>query len=245
MTKSADQRRKEVLSASPAVRFFADQNRSRTVVREQFRKKATKLLDAHQFFLSAVSLAINRHAGQKWPSQLSEETKAKAAQVAQLSMLFLQGVDLCEVAVAEGVYGQAAALIRQHLEVLGAIDEVWDGKRNPKCTPKISSLDEGLRRHYGVLSGIAHAAVPDYLDYLHTRHAGDLVGASLAPVFNERASLYLYRLEVACLFEFCQRQDTALGTAYGSGLNSEEQNLVDLGLFSCVEWDRENGQKIT
>ena len=106
--------------------------------------------------------------------------------VAQRTALFLHGIDPCEVAISEGLYGQAATLMRQQMEILGAIDEVWLDKRNPRSTPKVSSLPEEIRQHYGGLSELAHAAVPDYLNRMHTDIKGDLVGvpASKWPIFS-------------------------------------------------------------
>lgn len=213
-------------SASPAVKFFSIQHHHRAKVREAFKEEAGEFLIAHELVLSGITSCLERFGGKKWPSDLEKEIRLKVEQVSQLSALFLNGVDICEVAIAEGLYGQAAALIRQHMEILGAIDEVWLDKRNPRSTPKVSSLAKEIRQQYGGLSELAHAAVPDYLNRMHTVMRGDLVGAAIVPSYNKDMSLYLYRLELGLLFHFAQRQENALETAYGGeAFTAEELTL--------------------
>jgi len=214
---------------SPAIEFFRVQHRARTRVREQFSKDAGDFLNAHQFVLSGVVSGLARIEGRKWPDDLPEDIQAKMTQVAQLTALFLHGVDSCEVAIAEGLYGQAGTLLRQQMEIIGAIDEVWLGKRNPKSTPKVSSLPPELRRHYGGLSEIAHAAVPDYLARMFTLEEGGLIGSPTVPQYSKDLALFLYSLELGLLLHFAVRQDDALKNAYGDGLNEEEKKLLFVG----------------
>lgn len=190
---------------SPAVDFLAAQYRHRAAVREAFKKEAGDFLLAHEFVLSGITSCLERFGGKKWPADLDAAIRLKVEQTSQLSALFLHGIDPCEVAISEGLYGQAATLIRQHMEILGAIDEVWLDKRNPRSTPKVSSLPEDIRQHYGGLSELAHAAVPDYLNRMYTGIKGDLVGAAIVPIFNKDMALFLYRIELGLLFQFANR----------------------------------------
>ena len=215
---------------SPAVDFLAAQHRHRAAVREAFKTEAGDFLLAHEFVLSGITSCLERFGGKKWPADLDEAIRLKIEQTSQLSALFLHGIDPCEVAISEGLYGQAATLIRQQMEILGAIDEFWLNKRNPRSTPKVSSLPEDIRQHYGGLSELAHAAVPDYLKSMHTDVKGDLVGAAIVPTFNKDIALFLYRIELGLLFLFAQRQEDALKAAY------EEEAFIDseLKLFGAA-----------
>ncbi|WP_411975678.1 hypothetical protein [Sulfitobacter faviae] len=199
---------------SPAIDFLSMQHRHRAAVREAFKKEAGDFLLAHELVLSGITSCLARFGGKKWSADLDEAIRLKVEQTAQLSALFLQGIDPCEVAISEGLYGQAATLIRQQMEILGAIDEVWIDKRNPRSTPKVSSLRKDIRQHYGGLSELAHAAVPDYLKNMHTDIKGDLVGAGIVPTFNKELALFLYRIELGLLFLFAERQEDALKAAY-------------------------------
>jgi|TARA_R110000744_G_C19371224_1_gene562649 hypothetical protein len=221
-------------SVSPAVKFLSFQHHHRAKVRESFKKEAGDFLLAHEFVLSGIASCLERFGGKKWPAGLDEEVRLKVEQVSQLSALFLHGVDTCEVTIAEGLYGQAAALIRQHMEILGAIDEVSLDKRNPRSTPKVSSLPEEIRQHYGGLSELAHAAVPDYLNRMHTDIKGDLVGAAIVPTFNKDMALFLYRIELGLLFQFAQRQEDALKAAYGGeGFTEDELKLFGAAMAAA------------
>lgn len=211
---------------SPAVSFFGSQRHHRNHVRAQFKGAADEFLIAHEMSVSAITSCLKRFQGRKWPSGLDGETKEKAAQSAQLAVFFIQGIDPCEELIAEGLYGQAASLVRQHMEILGAIDEVWLGKRTAKRTPNISTLPHYLRQHYGGLSELAHASVPDYLDSLHTGFSKDLVGASTEPNFKEEIALFLYRIELGLLVLLAQKQDEILQKTYGEGLSSDELHFL-------------------
>lgn len=215
---------------SPAVKFLGGQHEVRAAIRVQFREDAGDFLDVHEFILSAIASCLDRFGGKKWPGELDPDTVAKMTQVSQLTALFLHGVDLCEVAIAEGLYGQAAALVRQHMEILAAMDEVWAGRRVPNRTPNIGSLPDSLRPHYGGLSEMAHASVPDYLHQLFTGEKGDLIGASIVPQYNAGMALFLYRLELGLMAEFALRQDHALRAAYGEGFNEEERMWLAVGV---------------
>lgn len=219
---------------SPAVQFLVHQHRHRSAVRASFRAEAGDLLSAHEFALSAIVQCLGRFAGKKWKSVHDDETREKIEQVSQLSALFLQGVDPSEVAIAEGLYGQAATLLRQRMEILGAIDEVWLGKRNPRSTPKITSLPPAIRRHYGILSELSHAAVPDYLSQIHTSKIGELVGTSLTPTLNKDVSIFLYRIELVLLLEFSHRQEEVIKIAYeDGGFNSDEARLLKAAISAA------------
>lgn len=214
--------RKEV-EHSPAVEFLASQHKHRQLVRAEFKMKAGDFLLAHEFVLSGIASCLDRFGGKRWSNEVEEADRRKLEQTSQLSSLFLHGVDPCEVAIVEGMYGQAATLLRQQMEILGAIDEVWLNKRNPRSTPKVTSLPEELRQHYGGLSELAHAAVPDYLHRMHTDVKGDLVGAAIVPTFNADMALFLYRIELGLLFQFAQRLEADLKAAYGDEIFSAEE----------------------
>lgn len=199
---------------SPAVEFLSAQHRHRAAVRDAFKKEAGDFLLAHEFVLSGITSCLERFGDKKWPADLDEAIRLKAEQTSQLSALFLHGIDPCEVAISEGLYCQAATLVRQQMEILGAIDEVWLNKRTPHKTPNVGSLPKAVRQHYGGLTDLAHAGVPDYLKSMHTDIKGDLVGAAIVPTFNKDMALFLYRIELHLLFLFVTRQKDALEAAY-------------------------------
>jgi hypothetical protein len=227
---------------SPAVEFLAAQHRNRAAVREAFKKEAGDFILAHQFVLSGITSCLERFGGKKWRADLDQKIRLKVEQTSQLSALFLHGIDLCEVTISEGLYGQAATLIRQQMEILGAIDEVWLDKRNPRSTPKVSSLPKNIRQHYGGLSELAHAAVPDYLSRMHTDIKGDLVGTAIVPTFNKEMALFLYQIELSLLFNFALRQADTLKKAYdGEAFIDAELMLLRAAMTATNKASDEHG----
>src|SRR5260370_38912120 len=76
-----------------------------------------------------------------------------------LTAQFIQGIDICEVAISEALYSQAAALLKQELETLAAIEEFENDRRKDGKTPKIG---KGIMRAFGPiyseLNNIAHVS---------------------------------------------------------------------------------------
>jgi len=187
-------------------------------------------------------MCLNRFGGKKWRDTLDKQDVDKVAQIAQLSMLFMQGVDICETSIAEGLYGQGAALLRQQMEIIAAMNEVWDGKRVPNKTPNISSLPEDLRPHYGGLSELTHAAVPEYLDHLFTDIKGDKVGASITPLYRKDLAIFLYRISLTLLMCFMEAQEKALQVAYGESYDEKEKKLIHLAVTANLLGAKELGE---
>lgn len=139
---------------SPAVRLLSDQMSNRVEVREKFRAKFPELTDAHQFALSALAATITRHMAKKIEAP-SADVEGQIALIAQ----FLTGVDLCESAIAEGLYSQGATLLKQELETVAAIEEYREGRRADGKTPRIGiSVTEGYGEVYGRLNEISHVS---------------------------------------------------------------------------------------
>lgn len=219
---------------SQAITFLTDQHRHRAKIREDFKKEAGDFLLAHELVLSGIASCLDRFGGRKWSDEIDEKKRLKIEQVSQLTALFLHGIDPCEVAIAEGLYGQAAALIRQHMEILAAIDEVWLERRKSGTNPKVCSLSKDIKEHYGGLSALTHAAVPEYLQRMHSDIKGDLVGSSIVPKFNKDMSLYLYRVELGLLFQFVLKQEEALEAAYdGEAFSDDELKLFSTAILAA------------
>lgn len=217
-------------SASPAAKFLEAQHLARTHVRNQFRDDAGGFLDAHQFALSAIAQCLDRIAGQRWQDTLDATEVERLTMLAQQSALFIHGIDPCEVAIAEGLYGQAASLVRQHMEILAATREILNGSRRRGRTPNVRNLPDAMRPHYGGLSELAHASVPEYLNAYLTHSRGERIGASLAPTYNKELALFLYRIELGLMIHMAEHIGDSLSIAYGDGFTPEELALFRLAV---------------
>lgn len=50
----------------------------------------------------------------------------------------MQGIHLCEEAIVEGLYLQAATLLRQEHEIISAVQELGIGRRRDGKTPHVT-----------------------------------------------------------------------------------------------------------
>ena len=97
--------------------FLKQHAEHRSKIRE-FSKAANKnLLTAHQLAFSAVISYQDRIQGQKYEAN-DPSIKGRMGLIAQ----FIQEVELTETAISEGLYANAANLLKQELETLGRIE---------------------------------------------------------------------------------------------------------------------------
>jgi hypothetical protein len=83
------------------------------------------------------------------------------------SASFMQGMELCEQSISEALYAQAAALVRQELELIAAIEETTLGHRVEKATPNVARAPWKLKRAYDQLSMMSHSSSTAMLRTLH------------------------------------------------------------------------------
>jgi hypothetical protein len=95
---------------SPAVNYLSDLINRRERVRENWKHDAPDLVDAQQLAFSALASMITRFAARK----IDEPARDVEGQICLIAQ-FLIGVELCETAISEGLYSQAAALLKQQL----------------------------------------------------------------------------------------------------------------------------------
>ena len=242
MTKNTEKK-------SPAEEYFHSQLSRRTQNRVKFKKdeSAQTLHFVHEVLVSMIAKMLKRIGGKRWPDDLDKEVAIKCTKVANLQQLFMHGVELCEVTILEGLYGQAAALMRQQMEIIAAIKAVWDGtdgkqknkktkgkKRGKPRTPNINLLPAHIKQHYGALSELTHAAVPEQLHFLFNVTNDDVGAASTLPVYKQNLARVLLVLEINLLFELIGSFEVALNEMYGKGFDDEELKLQKVA-FSALQ----------
>ncbi|WP_374765249.1 hypothetical protein [Yunchengibacter salinarum] len=173
---------------SPAVRLLSAQKVEREKIRLRWKKDAGDLINAHELALSAVYSMIDRLSGRRFEPQ-PKTVEGRMSLITQ----FLQGVDVCEVSISEGLYSQAAALLKQQLETIAAIDEYKNDRRKEGITPNIAQgITSKFGPIYGDLNGIAHVSRHDLARQLVTVEKKDIVGPSLIPQYNRDLAKFLY-----------------------------------------------------
>ena len=193
--------------------------------RERFKYNDITLTQAHAFAWSALSNLISRSAGAK----IAED--ADASQKLSLVSHFMQGINLCEVAVVEGLYVQAATLLRQEHEIISATQELWSGNRKDGKTPHATvGVLKNMGRAYGGLSGAAHVSQSALLHSMIEAETGELRGPSAFPIYHRDLARNLYSLHVCYIGLMAQiagkiHEELGLG-----GLSKDETNLVILAM---------------
>lgn len=189
----------------------------RLEIRERSKVAYGRLLDAHLGVMGAVGSLLKRR--NKEPGTSSPEVSAALPLIAS----FIQGVDITETAISEGLYGQASALLRQELETIAALEEVKLGRRRDGRTPNVKHVPWSLGQMYGALSSVAHVAKLDDLQSIYgMARDGNAVPVSMVAQFNEVLARQLYSLHVALLSLASFHLNRLFTELYGSGMNQQE-----------------------
>ncbi len=216
---------------SPAVNLMARQMESREQLRARSKDKAGDLIDSHQLAFSAVTSMIDRFSGKRFTKQ----PKAVEGRMS-LSAQFIQGIDLCDVAISEGLYSQAAALLKQELETLAAIDEFENGRRRDGRTPNIGNgIMRGLGPIYGDLNNVAHVSRHDLAVQLVTVQQGENCAPTLIPQLNEGIARFLYGNHVYFIVELTRQVARIFEEIFDEGLSEEETKWTSMAMMILLK----------
>lgn len=211
---------------SPAVALMAAQMEAKTKIREQWKLDGGDLIDAHQFAFSSVASMTGRFSGRKFP----EQVRAMEGRMS-LTAQFIQGVDVCEASIAEGLYSQAAALLKQELETLAAVDEYEHDRRRDGRTPNIGN---GVMRDfgpiYGDLNSISHVSQHDLARQLVSVELGDIRAPTLIPQYNRALAKFLYGNHVFFIIEATRQVERVFLQLFDEGLSKDEQKWLSLAM---------------
>ena len=200
---------------------------ARGTIRKRWKGDAGDLIDAHQFAFSSVCSMIDRFSGRRFPQQ-SKSIEGRMSLTAQ----FVQGVDICETAISEGLYSQAAALLKQELETLAAVYEFEQGRRRDGMTPNIGNGGmRGFVPTYGDLNNIAHVSRHDIARRLVTIEHSDICAPTLIPQYNQELTRFLYGNHVYFIVEITRQTATIFKEIFDEGLSKEENNWMSLALM--------------
>jgi hypothetical protein len=196
--------------------------------REQAKRDYGLMLDAHMSVMGVIGNALQRHNGR--PGRTDESVHQRLNLIAS----FMQGVLPCESAISEGYYAQAAALLRQEMETLAALEELKDKKRKDGKVPQIGGLPWGLKNLYGALSALTHVSKDEALTSLYQMESsGDARPASIVPLYNCDTARRMYGTHVAFLVAAALHLGSLHSDLYGEEPTPEEQMLI-LGAFELL-----------
>lgn len=167
--------------------FLQNHTDHRKSIRDQSASSNKKLLTAHQLAFAAVVSYQNRIQGIKFHAE-EAHIKGRMALFAQ----FIQGIDITETAISEGLYAQAANLLKQELETIASIAEFEVKARADGQTPKFRGRLSGFGRRYGEFNEIAHPTRQEVVERLSSFVEGDRYGPTTIPQFDAGLFQMLY-----------------------------------------------------
>jgi hypothetical protein len=214
----------------PAIDLFAAQLMARRRIRMQWKKSAGRLIDAHLIAFSALASVIVRFSERHFEKQ----SKAVEGRLA-LSAQFIHGVEICEVTISEGLYCQAAALLKQELETVAAIDEFEKNRRRDGRTPNVGiGVTSEFGPIYGDLNSIAHVSRHDLLAQLVVIVEGVKCGPTVLPEYNEQIARFLYGNHVYFICEVTRQMGRLFEEIFGDGLSEAEVKWASTALSTLL-----------
>lgn len=206
------------------IELLGAQRERRHQIREQWKSEFGDLTNAHLFATSATAILVNRHSGK--PATSSKSIDGRLS----LTASFVQGIDVCEVCISEGLYFQASALLKQEVETVAAIQEHISGRRTDGRTPNVGRLPMGLAALYGSLNDFAHVGVQDILRNVISLELNETVrGASVMPIYNKDLALKFYAVHVTLILLNAIEIDRLLGEMYGQQAEGMELVMIRQG----------------
>ena len=108
------------------------------------------ILEAYRIAIEIITAAASRSLGSY------QRINADATPIEGILSRFIVGLTLVEFAILSGYTAQAAALVRQELEAVAALEEIRVGRRIDGKTPNIRHLPNIPGRVYSDLSELTH-----------------------------------------------------------------------------------------
>jgi hypothetical protein len=207
---------------SAASELMAAQIKRRRAIRARWKSDAREILDAHNLAFGVVSTLVTRKSGV--PGKSSSSVDGRLA----VSASFIQGVEICEVAISEGLYVQAAAMLKQELEVIAALEEHRENRRKDKKTPNVGNASlKCMKEVYRDLNATAHIGNRDVLNSLVSRQLSEEVtGAFVYPIYSKEIAFYFYGLQVLLLILLASEIDELYQEMYGEELTPAEYRTL-------------------
>jgi hypothetical protein len=212
-----------------AIHLLSEINRRREENREISKSNYGALLDAHLSATACIgSLLLKMNLK---PGESNESISGRLSLIAS----FVQGIDLCETSISEGLYAQAANLLKQELETIAAIEEFIIGNRKDGKTPNVRFVKWDMGRVYGELNKVAHVSDRRVLDPLYQMEcSGSSNPVSILPIYNKEISRKLYALHVSFIIQVAKHLIDLYSELYNEEATATEY-LMLVGAMKRLE----------
>lgn len=188
------------------------------------------ILGAHRSVWAGAIGMLRRF--EKKSVKVSQDREALLHHRMVLSVSFLQGISLCYDAIGNGLYVQAAALLRQEMETIAALVDTRSSGEVKKITGRGQQVGKGnlswqMNRLHGGLSSATHLTDPALLDNFYRSTARPDEGFSgrpvrLMPQYSKRDSINLWACQVGLILQLFAEIHLVLMDLYGEGANEIE-----------------------
>ena len=163
-------------------RFRAENHEARHISQTAWIRADKKIGEIYEYAYYALSKLLDFITGVD-VGFVSSNVSERMALVAQ----YAQGVACCEELIIQGLYTQAAALLKQEMELIEAIEEIVAGNRKDGATPRIRIL-KNYGKIYGYLNEISHVSVKNISINIASYEIASKTGAAIVPVHKEQLS---------------------------------------------------------
>ncbi|MEK5146727.1 hypothetical protein MKX53_06770 [Psychrobacillus sp. FSL K6-4615] len=179
-----------------AIKLFEQTQIKRVENREVSKQNYSLLLDAHLSATACIGSLLYKNN-----LRLGKSNESISGRLSLIAS-FVQGIDLCETSISEGLYAQAANLLKQELETIAALEEFIAGNRKDGKTPNVKFVKWDMAKIYGDLNKVAHVSDRKSFDPLfQIGSLGDAYPVSMLPIYNKEISRELYAYHVAFIIQ--------------------------------------------
>ena len=204
------------------LRLLGDGLIMQTNNREKSKEGYGLMLDAHLSVIGVIGNVL--YHKQLCPGKTNESISGRMC----LLVSFIHGIDICESSISQGLYVQAAALLKQEMETIGAINEYTKERRIDGRTPNISNVDWGLNRLYDELNKLAHVANRHVLNPLFQTEVNEKVKpVSITPIYDKLISRRLFGMHIALLIQLARCLETLHKDMYEETFTENEYVLLN------------------
>ena len=202
--------------------LFEEQLIVRKRIREKSKESHGSLLDAHLLCCATLHNLYSEFLDKVGIS--NESISARLSLIAS----FVQGIDICENSISEGLYTQACALIKQELETVAAVNECFKNIRKQKKTPNVNHVKFGLSKHYGMLNGISHVSDRNQFEPLFqcVSEIAEKKPVSILPQYNHTICDLLFSIHVLLVLETTEQLGILFYEMYGHALSEPQQKAL-------------------
>ena len=159
-----------------------------------------------------IALEVVATLATKGIEEFSKRSNPESSRREAVLTGYIVGLTLVEHAILSGYSAQAAALVRQELEAIAALEELRIGKRRDGKTPNIRDVPNVPGTVYGDLSKAAHFSDTSALRIL-TSYRGEVPDAPgpsevwiLSPQHVPKTTRQLFALHALLLLHFAEHQ---------------------------------------